>query len=204
MAIKPFFIDRFEIKKYKEKEIIVVKRRIEKMKLFSFLRRKKNPRPKEERSEEPELGYVIIKDHYQVFGPNSGVKLLDIVTGNQKYQYVELPSSWKVPNPAGSFSHDIVDSNGRKRADFQVAYVGGKYVNALWPLNRFQVGYLQVEGLLIGCVRDGGKLIYTTESIKFLPDGTIHGTDAIDAEDRAREWLNKNHPDWQKPGAYWD
>lgn len=158
----------------------------------------------------PTKQYVIDKSHSQIFGPHSGVKSLGIVAGNPKFQYVDLPYDWKeLPGPVEGSYHYIVDCKGRKRAYSRGGTVGGEYVKVLWPLSRFQVGYLQVEGLLVGCARDGGKLIYTTEPIKPVIDGrdALNYRDFLDqrrSENRAKEWLDKNYPDWREPGAYWE
>lgn len=156
-----------------------------------------------------ELPCVIKTFDYQLFGANSGIGLLGAVSGDPQFQYAELPPGWKkiLERAAVITLWKVLDCQGRERAIISAWCVDGEFVNRLRPLSRFQVSYLYMEGLIVGCVRDGGKLIYTTASTVFpapTEDNVAKALVKLEVADIANEWLDKNYPDWRHPGAYWD
>lgn len=150
-----------------------------------------------------ELSNVIERAHLEIFGATAGVKLLDVVEGAPLFHYVEFPPGWKqIPSKDFPSWDDLIDDKGRKRATVRVVHVGGGYKCQVVPSNRFQASHIYnvEDGIVVGSVRDGGKLIYTTESIKCV----VGDLSWLHVEQVAEAWLDKNYPDWRKYGAYWD
>lgn len=137
----------------------------------------------------------------------AGVKFLGVVEGDCMFQYVELPQGWKRVATDHSMWSKLVDDKGRERAS--IFYKASFYDrSARMSLScRFGVSFdydrFDKENVGLSNVTDGGKVIHTTE-----PISTAEGENRYDVRNKANklavEWLDKNHPDWLNPGAYWD
>lgn len=136
----------------------------------------------------------------------AGIKILGAVEGDPMFQYVELPQGWKKVATDHSMWSKLVDDKGRERAS--IFYKAAFYDrSAHMSLScRFGVSFdydrLDKENVGVANVTDGGKVIFTTDPIP------ANGEKRYDMSDKANklavEWLDKNHPDWRNPGAYWD
>lgn len=60
------------------------------------------------------------------------------------------------------------------------------------------------EGVAVTYVIDGDQVIYTTDPIQLPTDSDKQYDVAKKADEFAKLWLQKNHPNWENPGAYWD
>lgn len=137
----------------------------------------------------------------------ASVKFLDVVKGDEMFQYVELPSGWKKDGTDHSMWSKLVDDKGRERASifYKAAFYDRSAHMSLTC--RFGVSFdydrLNKEKVAVANVTDGGKVIHTTE-----PVVSAEGDKQWDLSDKARglavQWLGQNHPDWQNPAAYWD
>lgn len=136
----------------------------------------------------------------------AGVKFLGVVDGDDMFQYVELPEGWKKVPTDHSMWSKLVDDKGRERAG--IFYKAAFYDrSAHMSLScRFGVSFdydrFDKESIGVATVTDGGKVVHTTDPIP------ANGKECYDVSNKANkaavEWLDKNHPDWRNPGAYWD
>jgi hypothetical protein len=136
----------------------------------------------------------------------AGVKFLGPVEGDNLFQYVELPHGWEKVATDHSMWSKLVDDKGRERAS--IFYKAAFYdrdahvslccrFGMMFDYNRFSE-----EGVGVTNITDGGKVIHTTDPI---PANSKKNYEAHDESDKAAiEWLDKNHPDWRNPGAYWE
>ena len=138
----------------------------------------------------------------------AGVKFFGVIEGDDMFQYVELPKGWKKVATDHSMWSKLVDDKGRERAS--IFYKAAFYDrSAHMSLScRFGVSFdyarFDKENIGVANVTDGGKVIHTTEPIT-ANDGYEKRYDVSDKANKvAVEWLDKNHPDWRNPGAYWD
>jgi hypothetical protein len=137
----------------------------------------------------------------------AGVKFLGVVEGDKMFQCVELPQGWKKMATDHFLWSNLVDDKGRVRA--AIFYKAAFYDrSAHISLScRFGVSFdydgFDKENVGVANVTDGDRVIHTTEQISTAEGETRH-----DVSEKARklavEWLDKNHPDWRNPGAYWE
>lgn len=136
----------------------------------------------------------------------AGVKFLGPVEDDDMFQYVEFPQGWKKVATDHSMYSKLVDDKGRTRAS--IFYKAAFYDrSAHVSLScRFAVSFdyarFDKENVGIANVTDGGQVIHTVELVP------AKGEDPYNVRDKANkfavEWLDKNHPEWRNPGAYWD
>lgn len=139
-----------------------------------------------------------------------GVKFHDRVKGDDIFQYVTLPKGWKKVETDHSMWSNLVDDKRRTRA--AIFYKAAFYDrSAYFSLNRRFVATcdfsrMNKTGEVVGIVTDDGKIIYTT-GIRHCQatrrDGSEYEiTDAATKD--AKDWLNKNYPEWDDPTKYWE
>jgi hypothetical protein len=148
----------------------------------------------------------------------SGVKFLGIVEDDPVFQYVELPEGWKKTPTSHSMWSDLVDANGKKRADiFYKAAFYDRSAN-LSIVRRFniQIDYehLREEDLAQAKVFDNNEEIFSSESVPFpVPYKDVSDPQKrYEAEDEAKakafkeaeEWLEEKYPEWKDPSMYWN
>lgn len=138
-----------------------------------------------------------------------GVKFLGEVESDPMFQYVELPSSWKLQPTDHSMWSDLLDDKGRKRA--AIFYKAAFYARS--ARLSLSVRYSccrdydkqDSDNVAVASVYDGSKILYTTEPIELPAEKTTEYYDVGDSADKAaRQWLDEHYPDWKNPSAYWD
>jgi len=138
----------------------------------------------------------------------AGVKFLGPVEGDDMFQYVELPNGWKKQATDHSMWSKLVDDKGRERASifYKAAfYDRDAFMNLVTRFGiRRDYDRQDKEGVAVTSIIDGGKVVHTIEPIKLPADDRQKYEVAQKADVAATEWLDKNHPDWRNPGAYWD
>lgn len=136
----------------------------------------------------------------------AGVKFLGSLKGDKMFQYVELPQGWQKVATDHSMWSKLVDDKGRERASifYKAAFYDRSARMSLSCRYGVSLDYdrFYKENVGVANVMDGGKVIHTTEP---LP---ADSEKRYEVRDRTREvaieWLDRNHPDWRNPGAYWD
>lgn len=131
-----------------------------------------------------------------------GFKLLGEVPGDPIFQFVEMPAGWKKVPTEHSMWSDVVDDKGRKR--MAIFYKAAFYDRSAHYhfLSRFSVKRdyeAEGNGLAIAHIKDGEKIIFSTQPIKLLTFST-----GDIATKTAIEWLTEHYPNWQDPTAYWE
>ncbi len=140
----------------------------------------------------------------------AGVKFPGVVEGDDMFQYVDLPQGWKKVATDHSMRSKLVDDKGRERAAifYKAAFYDRSAHMSLSQRFSYKRDYdrQKKEGVTVAHVMDCDKIVYTTEPIQLqLPMDEREKYELADQADKAAiEWLNKNYPDWQNPGAYWD
>jgi hypothetical protein len=137
-----------------------------------------------------------------------GTEFHGLVDGDPMFQYVTLPKGWKKVGTDHSMWSNLVDEQGRKRAG--IFYKAAFYDRSahLSLECRFSARYdydrMANKGEIVGVVKDGEKVIYTTEvrSCSGKDRSDYELTDAATKD--ATDWLSKNFPEWGDPTAYWD
>lgn len=138
----------------------------------------------------------------------AGVKFLGPVEDDPMFQYVELPQGgWKKVATDHSMRSKLLDQKGRERASifYKAAFYDRRAHMSLSC--RFSISFdydrFDKENVGVANIMDCGKVIQITE-----PIAIVDNDKRWDVSDKARklavEWLNKNYPNWQNPGAYWD
>lgn len=128
------------------------------------------------------------------------------------FTYVQFPEGWsKVPTENSMWS-DLVDNKGRKRGGifYKAAfYDRSAHMNLDRKITCNQVFESQDDyeaGHIKYRVMDDDESVlyenkYATDGKRC--EGNYWDVDSI-AETNAREWLEKNYPDYNNPMAYWD
>lgn len=138
-----------------------------------------------------------------------GVKFHAPVDGDPMFQYVTLPKGWKKVETDHSMWSKLVDEKGRERA--MIFYKAAFYDRSahLNLSNRFSTSYdykrMTKKGEVVGIVKDGEKVIHTTEvrPCSGKRDGSDYKlTDAATKD--AADWLSKQFPEYGDPTANWD
>ena len=139
----------------------------------------------------------------------AGVKFLGQVSDDPVFQQVELPSGWKKVATDHSMWSNLVDGQGRIRAN--IFYKAAFYdrsahtsVTRRYAVN-FDYKREEAEGVAVAEVRDGEIVLFSTEPVKVPADQDkeyFKITDGVKAT--AHKWLQQNFPQWEDPGAYWD
>lgn len=138
----------------------------------------------------------------------AGVKFLGVVEGDDMFQYVDLPRGWKKMATDHSMWSKLVDDKGRERAS--IFYMAAFYDRSAHMSLSTRFGVRRDydrqdnENVAVAHVMDGSKVVHTTEPIQLPTDDRKKYKVAEQADKVAVEWLDKNHPDWRNPGAYWD
>lgn len=136
-----------------------------------------------------------------------GVKFLGVVSGDDLFQYVELPQGWKKEATSESMFSKLIDDRGRERAVifYKAAFYDRSAHLALSCRFRVVVDYdrFNKEQIGVASVTDSGKVVHTTEKV-VRSDGENRWSVIDKANDLAVEWLDTNYPDWKSPSAYWD
>ncbi len=139
----------------------------------------------------------------------AGVKFLGDVDGDEMFQYVEFPQGWNKLATNHPMWSKLMDDKGRERAI--IFYKAAFYDRSAHMSLSTRFGVSQdydrrnKEGVAVAHVTDCGKVVYTTESIPLPTDDDHKKYNIVElANNAAVEWLNKNHPDWRNPGAYWE
>jgi hypothetical protein len=137
----------------------------------------------------------------------AGVKFLGPAEGDELFQYVELPAGWKKQATDHSMHSDLLDEKGRKRAGiFYKAAFYDRSADLLLYCRysvRFDYDRADKEKLAVANVKDGDKVIFSTEPVKI---NSVQKS--YEFSDKANEvalaWLKAHYPDHANPGAYWD
>ena len=135
----------------------------------------------------------------------AGVKFLDVVEGDDLFQYVELPQGWKKVATDDSKESKLVDEQGRKRAAiFYKAAFYDRYADlSARPRYTITIDYKKLKkGVAIANIMDDGNVIHTTKPDEFeKKDRTVAKDTALMI---AEQWLDNHYPAWQDATAYWD
>lgn len=138
-----------------------------------------------------------------------GFKFHGPVEGDGLFQYVTLPDGWKkVETDHAMWSH-LVDDKGRKRAS--IFYKAAFYDRSahLRLEGRFSLccdyDRMYKTGEVVATVKDGEKIVHTTKVrvCSGKRDGSDYKITEAATQD-ARDWLNKNYPEWDNPTKYWE
>ncbi|MEK7655236.1 MAG: hypothetical protein AAB386_00955 [Patescibacteria group bacterium] len=135
----------------------------------------------------------------------AGVRFGAKVEGDDLFQYVELPAGWKKVPTDHSMHSNLLDDKGRERAG--ITYKAAFYDRYARLDVSCRFSYClnydrENENVTVAHVTDSGKVIHTTEPIKYESEKRHDSYDA--AYEQARAWLDERYPDWQDPSAYWD
>lgn len=136
----------------------------------------------------------------------AGVKFVCTVPDDPMFQVVELPEGWQKKATDHSMHSNLVDNKGRVRA--RIFYKAAFYDRSanLSLARRYEVSFdydrSENEGVGVANVTDGGEVIFSTEPIPVNREKSWKTSEQ--ANKLAVEWLDKNYPDWENPGAYWD
>jgi hypothetical protein len=138
----------------------------------------------------------------------AGVKFLGPVEGDELFQYVELPPGWKKVATDHSMWTKLVDDKGRERAAifYKAAFYDRKAYMGLTSRYGINRDYEREknENVAVAHVTDRDQVIHTTEPLSLPADRDERYKISDKALKAAGEWLKKNFPDWENPGAYWD
>lgn len=127
------------------------------------------------------------------------------------FTYVQFPEGWTKKPTGHSMWSDLLDDKGRKRAS--IFYKAAFYDrNAHMSLN-CKISYSRVmehhdnyvpNGIKY-FVTDGESVLYETQLalVEQMYEGDYWDLESA-AEKNAREWVEKNYPDYRDPTAYWD
>jgi hypothetical protein len=143
-----------------------------------------------------------------------GVVFGEMVEGDPLFQYVTLPDGWKKVSTDHSMWSNLVDEQGRIRA--QIFYKAAFYDRSasLSVCRRFSAGLDYTDATqeerdhsqFRAIVTDGGEtVIYRSEPIgerRRKGDREYAGHD--EAQRIAQAWLAEHYPDWESLTAYWD
>lgn len=149
------------------------------------------------REQYEKMGIEIISDHDDLFWN------------------VSLPNGWEVRATDHTMWNELVDSKGRKRASFfykAAFYDRSAFIN-------FETRYhistthntaedadydIWRAADFIGVVKDGNKIIYSTETIPVTDDYEKDQKAQDELYDKVEKYIKENYPNYKDIHAYWD
>jgi len=126
---------------------------------------------------------------------------------------VSLPEGWQVRQSDHPHWQELVDNNGRNRADIYICHDFSGTRAFFSPRRRFTTTFEVADNNseLRVLVMDGKDQLHCTPWVELRhslsesrPD-QYHDKQAHDrAENMAKDWLRQNFPNWQNCLQYWD
>ena len=169
----------------------------------------------------PSAGLVlkISEDKYQQcyaeWAEKCGIKVLELVEGDDVFVHVELPPGWRQERTDHAMWNELLDDKGRKRAS--IFYKAAFYDRSAYIRldTRFKASYEPWDDTwkdkrCFPVVTDGGKEIWRGEVIAptippYQPDDSEFVRRMDIADEKAKQWLIDNgYPDYEEVNAYWD
>ncbi len=136
----------------------------------------------------------------------AGVVFGESVPGDGLFVYVTLPEGWRKEGTDHIMWSQLLDDKGRERASifYKAAfYDRDAFMNAS---ARFRIHEEPDDeaGSYVARVKDGDDVVFSSQTHRYTDPMATYFEARSAAIAEASAWLERHHPSWEDPSAYWD